>query len=92
MWSWQSPNSSLVVTVPARGTATIAPSSTFQPAGLSPWPRHFKRSRPSNSTTASEGAWPGTSCVLAVPGVTLKLVEVAEKTEENAPFYASSQS
>src|SRR5271168_1824780 len=55
---------------PDFGTVSKYPLSTFHFAGLPSFCAHSERSFPSNSTTASEGARPTTSCVLATPGST----------------------
>src|SRR5258707_15463046 len=56
-WSWQSPNFSLVTSLPVRGTISIYPFSTFHLVSCGTPPRpcavHFERSLPSNSTIAS---------------------------------------
>src|SRR5580692_2047146 len=55
---------------PDLGTVSKYPLPTFHFAGLPSFCAHAERSFPSNSTTASEGARPTTSCVLATPGST----------------------
>src|SRR5258707_816799 len=50
------------------GRALICPSGTFHCGGWAWSPTHWERSLPSNNTTASDGAWPGLSCVLEVAG------------------------
>src|SRR5436305_1138338 len=71
MCNWQSPNLSLVRISPVAGATCITPSLISHLAGLPSFAdSHFDKSDPSNSTTASDGGWPGCSGELNVPGVT----------------------